>query len=234
MGNAGGAFCNDSQGGNSGEHSSYRKWPIITFCIHGGLPSWSDKEHKASEDRERAQRIALEEEAAALSEENNPRIAERRKMSAILEPQGLAIKDIPPDGHCLYAAVSDQLSLRLGLQITVAEIRAGCASYIRSHREDFQPYMVDPSTGDLLSLDQFEDYCEEIESTAAWGGLLELRAISNLHNVSISVYQASSPTIQLGDSSSGGRTLTLSYHLHEYGLGEHYNSVVPATTEVTK
>lgn len=70
----------------------------ITFCIHGGLPSWSDKEHKASEDRERAQRIALEEEAA-LSEENNPRIAERRKMSAILEPQGLAIKDIPPDGH---------------------------------------------------------------------------------------------------------------------------------------
>lgn len=25
------------------------------------------------------------------------------------------------------------------------------------------------------STDQFEDYCEEIESTAAWGGLLEVR-----------------------------------------------------------
>ena len=60
--------------------------------------SWSYKEQKACQDRERAQRIALEEEVA-LSEDKNPRLAERKKLSAILEPLGLTIKDILPDGH---------------------------------------------------------------------------------------------------------------------------------------
>lgn len=188
------------------------------------------REQKASQDRERAQRIAQAEEVA-LSEENNPRLLERRKLSSILEPLGLAIKDIPPDGHCLYAAVSDQLLLRLGLKTTVAEVRTTCANHIRFHKEDFLPYMADPSTGNQMSTDQFEEYCYEIESSAVWGGLLELRAISNMYNVSISIYQASSSTIHLGDGSSE-RTLTLSYHLHEYGLGEHYNSVVPVTAAV--
>ena len=29
------------------------------------------------------------------------------------------------------------------------------------------------------STDQFDEYCHEIESTAAWGGLLEVRAMLN-------------------------------------------------------
>jgi OTU domain-containing protein 6 len=66
-------------------------------------------------ERERAQRIAESEAAEAAI--TNPRQLERERMSSILTPLGLAIRDITPDGHCLYAAVSDQLTVKLGIKV---------------------------------------------------------------------------------------------------------------------
>ena len=42
---------------------------------------------------------------------------EREKLNSILTPLGLAIRDITPDGHCLYAAVSDQLSVHMKIKV---------------------------------------------------------------------------------------------------------------------
>lgn len=69
------------------------------------------------QERERAQRIAEGEaaEAATLT----PRQQERERLSSLLTPLGLAIRDITPDGHCLYAAVSDQLSVRMKIKVSL-------------------------------------------------------------------------------------------------------------------
>lgn len=48
---------------------------------------------------------------------DNPRLREREKLTSLLSPLGLAIRDITPDGHCLYAAIADQLNLRLGTKV---------------------------------------------------------------------------------------------------------------------
>ena len=42
----------------------------------------------------------------------------------------------------------------------------------------------------------------------------------------IVVYSATQPKLVLGDESDSA--VLLSYHLHYYSLGEHYNQVVPA------
>ncbi len=54
------------------------------------------QEKKAQREREKEQRIAKGEAVASL---NNPRLSEREKLTSILQPLGLAVKDIPPDGH---------------------------------------------------------------------------------------------------------------------------------------
>ena len=56
---------------------------------------------------------------AAESTEINPRQQERERLRGILTPLGLVIKDINPDGHCLYAAISDQLSVKTKIKVSV-------------------------------------------------------------------------------------------------------------------
>ena len=123
-------------------------------------------------ERERAQRIA-DSEAAEAAAGSNPRQLERERLSSILTPLGLAVKDITPDGHCLYAAISHQLSVKLSIkvghlpynrlqhvdllciysnmQVSVTELRLRCADYMRSHGTDFLPFLTDPQTGNQFN-----------------------------------------------------------------------------------
>ena len=72
---------------------------------------------KAQQERERNERMAEMEAAEAAGV--TPRQQERERLNAVLTPLGLAIKDITPDGHCLYAAVSDQLSIKMKIKVHV-------------------------------------------------------------------------------------------------------------------
>ena len=36
-------------------------------------------------------------------------------------------------------------------QSSVSELRSQCADYIRSHADEFLPYLVDPDTGDQFT-----------------------------------------------------------------------------------
>ena len=73
-----------------------------------------------------------------------------------------------------------------------------------------------------------------VESTAAWGGQLELGALMHCLKKHIVIYSGSFPDVEMGqeyksesESSEFSPSIMLSYHMHAYGLGEHYNSVVP-------
>lgn len=71
-----------------------------------------------------------------------------------------------------------------------------------------------------------------MKSTAAWGGQVELQALTHLLKAAIRVYSADAPPVLMGDEAPEAQILHLSYHKHEYTLGEHYNSVVPLTEKV--
>lgn len=83
--------------------------------------------------------------------------------------------------------------------MSVKELRSCTAEHMRSHADDFLPFLNNPDTGDMYTtgnmyryiyfkkvmfyfnrlfvhwlLDEFEKYCSDVEHTAAWGGQLEV------------------------------------------------------------
>ena len=125
-------------------------------------------------------------------------------------------------GRSLEDQLSFQGSCALGFEhkpVDYLGLRKIAADYIRKHRDQFEAFLEVP----------LDDYCDKLDTTAEWGGHLELQAISGALSVCIEVYSADQPVLKIGEENEGA-PLRLSYHLHAYGLGEHYNSVRPITT----
>ncbi|XP_061109410.1 deubiquitinase OTUD6B [Conger conger] len=181
------------------------------------------RDKKAALEKERESRIA-EAEVTNLS---GFRHQERLKLAQKLAERQLQIKEIPSDGHCMYRALEDQLTARdHGHALDLAQLRALTAKHMRSRANDFLPFLTNPNTGDMYTADEFEKYCSDVEDTAAWGGQLELRALSQVLEMPFEVIQADSPSIVIGEEYTNA-PIVLIYMRHAYGLGEHYNSVEP-------
>ncbi|MCI4395438.1 hypothetical protein PGIGA_G00180430 [Pangasianodon gigas] len=179
------------------------------------------RDKKAAQEKERENRIAEAEVENLLGSRHQ----EGLKLSQKLAEKQLQIKEISSDGHCMYRAVEDQLTGR-GCSLGIQQLRVQTAQYMRSHEDDFLPFLTNPNTGDMYSADEFEKYCSDVAETAAWGGQLELRALTHVLQLPIEVIQADSPALIIGEEYDKS-PITLVYMRHAYGLGEHYNSVEP-------
>jgi len=155
----------------------------------------------------------------------------------------LTVHEINPDGHCLFSAVADQLSL-LGTvppsQATYENTRKAAANFIHSHPEEFLPFL--PSSlgedgdgaldGGFMTREQFDNYCTAMRDTAVWGGEPEIVALSRTFNIPIHIVQGGKPPIvvhhpsgQHEEDFANQSAIWISYHRKLYGLGEHYNSL---------
>lgn len=190
------------------------------------------REKRAQQEAEREKRIQ-EEQSNIVSD----RTIEDEKLERKLLPLGLTINEIKPDGHCLYRAVEDQLALHSGgsTPYPYLELRKMAASYMRNNASDFLPFFLSENLADAESdgsiVEKFESYCKEVESTAAWGGQLELGALTHCLKKHIMIFSGSFPDVEMGKEykSGGNSSIMLSYHRHAFGLGEHYNSVIPGS-----
>jgi OTU domain-containing protein 6 len=162
----------------------------------------------------------------------NPRALERERMATQLSLHKLALHEIRADGHCLYAAVADQLKTRAldlapKIPITVAgegkdgqaykEVRCAAADWIQAHSEDFAGFMEDP----------LPEHVRKIRETGEWGGHLELLALARTYGVRICVLHSDGRVdkIQPEDQAGELEEIWLGYYKHSHGLGEHYNSL---------
>ncbi|KAI8520079.1 OTU domain-containing protein 6B [Branchiostoma belcheri] len=208
----------------------------VTDSAHGQQPqkqkvskAQKRREKKAAKDREREQRIADSEVENLLG----ARHLETQKIKALLRDRHLAVKEISSDGHCLYNAVAEQLK-QVGDEKSMLALRQLTAEYMKSHTDDFLPFLSKHDTGDPYTPEEFEDYCNDIANTAAWGGQLELQALSRILECSIEVIQAEGPAIKIGEEYDAKLPVVLTYHRHMYGLGEHYNTVRPLAEELAE
>ena len=143
--------------------------------------------------------------------------------------RGLTEYDIRSDGHCLYAAVADQmqnkeLSLKQDGQLKSGSplpedykvARHVAAKYIFEHPDDFIPFLEGP-------LDQ---YVKTISETGEWGGHLEILALAKAYGVDINILQGDGKVEKIECGVDGAHPqLWLAYYRHSFGLGEHYNSL---------
>lgn len=192
----------------------------------------SSKQSKSAKRRGKRAQEELAREQRIQEEQNNlmsDRMVENENLEKKLEPLGLTINEIKPDGHCLYRAVENQLSLYNNgtASYNYQQLRELAAKYMRENADYFLPFYL--SEGKAES--DFEKYCDEVGSTAIWGGQLELGALTHVLKKHIIVYSGSFPEVEMGKEYKSDEkhnpSVLLSYHRHAYGLGEHYNSVVP-------
>lgn len=101
-----------------------------------------------------------------------------------------------------------------------------CAETLQANQDEFAPFCEYTDT-----VTSFDAYLDQVRDSAAWGGHLELRALGMALDRPILVYslQSGSKPLAIHDDGNGSdqkEPIRLSYHLHYYALGEHYNQVV--------
>ncbi|KAF1813464.1 cysteine proteinase [Eremomyces bilateralis CBS 781.70] len=204
-------------------------------------PSTSEPQpRKRNRQKERlARRAAERDEVAAQAAEEaasmpDLREKERTAMLAETRRRGLVEREVRADGHCLYAAVADQLGergLRPKIEVAVVNdgeegkggykvVREVAGEYIESHKEDFEAFLEEPLV----------DYVRKVKETGEWGGHLELMALARAYGVTIHVVQGNGrvESIESGRQKENGAEkddIWLAYYRHGFGLGEHYNSL---------
>ncbi|KAF2008070.1 OTU-domain-containing protein [Amniculicola lignicola CBS 123094] len=169
-------------------------------------------------------------EAASLP---NLREQEREQMQTQFQMYKLHEKEIRADGHCLYAAVADQmensgLGLKPRIPVTVVEeglpvykkVRYAAAEWIEKNPEDFAPFIDKP----------LPEYLQKIRETGEWGGHVELLALAKIYGVDIHVLHGDGRVDKIESEGEGSgieekKVIWLGYYRHGFGLGEHYNSL---------
>ncbi|KAH6596543.1 hypothetical protein BASA61_003471 [Batrachochytrium salamandrivorans] len=182
------------------------------------------KETKAAKFEEMRQE-AMKEAANTL----DFKAIEQTDIERITSNMGLSIKEIPADGHCLYNALADQLYIvDPTSNMTFRTLRHLAATYMTDHQDDFMPFLTNNS-GNMFTLDEFDEYCRALREDAVWGGQLEIRALSQALNCRICIVQSGLPLLCVGEDLDSSVELRVSYHRRAYGLGAHYNSLTPMT-----
>lgn len=187
---------------------------------------------KAQKRRDKKEQDAKRREEELLQAEednkNSARNLETKAINSILKSRKLKLFSIKSDGDCLYNAIKHQLDL-LGLAYSVESLRKIASDHIRANRDELICYMTSSKSDDIMSQEEFEEYCNQVEKTKAWGSQIEIQALSTSLKAKIEVLQSSgSPTISGNEFKNPH--LIVTYHRHFFGLGEHYNSSIPVTS----
>ncbi|TPX33178.1 hypothetical protein SmJEL517_g03816 [Synchytrium microbalum] len=175
--------------------------------------SRSKKPNRQQLRKEKKQAKFEEDRAQALKEAAdapNLREVEDAAISKALQPMGLTIKHIMPDGHCLYNAISDQMAWRReDSAVPAADMRRTAASYLRTHQDAFAPFLLSDE-GEMMTEGEFQQYCDDIEQKPVWGGQLEIQAISAALSRPIHVVQMNQPVMVIGEEFASFEPLIIS------------------------
>lgn len=197
------------------------------------LASKSQKQTKAQKRREKKESANVKRqndiESQAEINKSGPQFIEQVNIKSKLKAKNLQVKDVLSDGNCMYYAVVDQYARHFSKTYGFQELRNLVSDHMKKNMDEYLPYVYAEDDDGMLTPEKYEEYCDKIKLPTTWGGQLELKVISDILGVSIEVVQGDNPDILIGDSR--GEKLTVTYHRHLYGSGEHYNSTEPLKIE---
>jgi OTU domain-containing protein 6 len=194
------------------------------------------KVEKAARKREQARQKELQAQEALAAAQALPN-AKDTELEQMQLPDRAMIVEVIADGHCLYRAIAAQLDTtnhnngnKNNNKNDYQHVRQVAADALLRYRDRL---------ADFCESSHYDDYVDRVRNSADWGGHLELRALSLAFQRPIVVYSTGPPlTIGGGDNddvmmpnddqarATAVEPIRLSYHLHYYALGEHYNRVV--------
>jgi len=189
------------------------------------------REKKAAE--EKARELAIEMERARLRESGpSKKEVEEGAMRAALKALDLKLREVKADGHCLYRAVAEQVE-EMRAESRYGEVRTVCKEEMLKNREEYEAFVEVEEAG------SYEAYCEKVESTAEWGGHVEMLAIARALRRNVEVFEVrpggevEKMVVEgvVGSGDGGGedgslKPLRVAFMKESYTLGEHYDAVV--------
>ncbi|XP_078447381.1 OVARIAN TUMOR DOMAIN-containing deubiquitinating enzyme 7-like [Wolffia australiana] len=104
------------------------------------------------------------------------------KFRSQLDSLGLKIIEVTADGNCFFRALADQLN---GDENAHQTYRGVVVEYIKTHQEDFEPFIEDEVP--------FEKYCKSMREDGTWAGNMELQVASLVTRSNICIHHSSSP-----------------------------------------
>ncbi|KAL3884672.1 hypothetical protein ACJMK2_024790 [Sinanodonta woodiana] len=115
---------------------------------------------------------------------NNPWFQEMvQNMKELVEKEGLIVKDVFPDGNCLFTAVVDQLRVRGNFKYTPSTLRAAAVNYLRENSKQRDGTPLEH----FLSNETWEHYLGRMSRDGEWGEHIILGAISEVLRCRINV-----------------------------------------------
>lgn len=174
-----------------------------------------EKAAQAANEREKT----INETRNRISQNPQPSKLEQDQLDSLFRQHNVQIFHINPDGNCLFAAISHQLSL-LGRTVAHNELRRMAADHIQLNADKYIPF-IDFEGYNVADLPA---YLELVRSLGWWGGELEIEALSSALAAHISVFK-SDGLLTFGNEQDD-IYIKLSFHQHQYALGCHYNSLI--------
>ncbi|KAJ3426757.1 otu domain-containing protein [Anaeramoeba flamelloides] len=129
---------------------------------------------------------------------------------------GLKIREVKPDGNCLFRSVADQMHGDPNLH---SRIRSEVTNFMTKSRMFFEPF---------IEID-FNTYIKKMIQDRTWGGHVELQAISACYCVNIVVHQADEKSWRIKNFDVPFQTLHLAYE-----FGDHYDSIRNSTDSLIR
>ena len=126
-----------------------------------------------------------------------------------LKTLGYYIREVEGDGNCLFRSVCEQLE---GNENDYQKYRDICIDYMKSNKEEFQPFIEDDQT--------IDEYIEEMSKDKEWGGNLEIYLFSKALKVNFYIYIYQHPIYIVKNFDAPKYNIMLTYH-----DGKHYNSL---------
>ena len=217
----------------------------------GNKPSRAQQKRDKRLQKDKQRQVEL---AAELADMADPRADENAKLRQRLTPRRLSVKEMISDGHCLFRAVSHQLSLLQPPPLPIDDsshtaLRLAASGYMERHMHSFLPYLVRDDDGEMMTAQEAAEYVRALrreQGDVVWGGHAECVALSGVLGRPLHVWSADGGEMVVtgveggggGEDGTGrdgqaadGHDVQISFHKYYFGLGNHYNSVVPVTVE---
>eukprot|EP01097_Dermamoeba_algensis_P009950 TRINITY_DN7172_c0_g1_i1.p1 TRINITY_DN7172_c0_g1~~TRINITY_DN7172_c0_g1_i1.p1 ORF type:complete len:450 (+),score=112.76 TRINITY_DN7172_c0_g1_i1:116-1465(+) len=188
---------------NQKEQIAQQMWTELSsfFATQGG----PQKNEPSVEDVEISAAIALSKEEAQKEIEKENAFQDR-----LLCERGFAVKKMPNDGNCLFAAIADQVYGEPDLHM---QLREACMDYMEANAEHFWQF---------VSGEEFDHYLARKRQKGVYGNNPEIQALSELIERPIEVYNYDTiPMNTFQDRVGSERPVRISYHNNN-----HYNSLL--------
>lgn len=171
----------------------------------------------------RYNRDSPEKDAAPAQKEEDGWQREVKRITEILDRRGIKADDVDADGNCLFRAMSRQCGLD---ELDHMNVRGRALRWMRSHPEDFAPYLTMEEKGpsDEVADEKVYRYTQSMNKAGSWGGDMEIKAMANLFKIVIMVHQADKDEpLEFGDCSDKNTECAQLIFYPTHHAGAHYD-----------